>query len=112
MGTVFINWLRVFEKTVIFIRLIKQTIIDMLPFLFLYFVILIMFSLAVLILNSNRGDANSLYDDEIFSSSYLNSWFNQYLLTLGEFNFDNYTTAADQFSGVEWYFFFAATLFG
>ena len=112
MGIVFINWLRVFETTVIFIRLIKQTITDMLPFLFLYFVILIMFSLAVLILNMSRGNNQSLYDDEIFSSSYMNSWFSQYLLTLGEFNFDNYTTSADQFSGVEWYFFFAATLFG
>ena len=51
MGIVFINWLRVFESTVIFIRLIKQTVIDMVPFLCLYVVILIMFGLAVQILN-------------------------------------------------------------
>ena len=75
MGYAFINWLRVFEKTVIFIRLIKQTLVDMVPFLFLYFVILIMFSLAVLILNLRRRSEQSIYDDEIFSSSYLNSWF-------------------------------------
>ena len=68
MGIVFINWLRVFETTVIFIRLIKQTITDMLPFLFLYFVILIMFSLAVLILNLGRRSEESIYDNEIFSS--------------------------------------------
>ena len=66
MGIVFINWLRVFETTVIFIRLIKQTITDMLPFLFLYVVILTMFGFAVLILNSNRDE--SIYDDKIFSS--------------------------------------------
>jgi hypothetical protein len=59
-----------------------------------------------------RRNEDSLYDDEIFSNSYANSWFSQYLLTLGEFNIDSYTKAADQFSGVEWYFFIAATLFG
>ena len=47
MGIVFIGWLRVFEKTVIFIRLIKQTLTDMLPFLFLYLVILVMFGFAI-----------------------------------------------------------------
>ena len=95
MAYAFINWLRVFKTTVIFIRLIKQTVTDMLPFLFLYFVILIMFSLAVLFLNLRRRSEQSIYDDEIFSSSYMNSWFSQYLLTLGEFNLDNYTSTAD-----------------
>ena len=110
MGIVFINWLRVFETTVIFIRLIKQTITDMIPFLFLYVVILIMFGFAVLILNLNREE--SIYDKKIFSSQYLNSVFSQYLITLGEFDFDNYSNSTDQFTGTEWYFFIAATLFG
>ena len=112
MFTVFINWLRVFESTVIYIRLIKQTIIDMLPFFFLYLVVTIMFSFAVLILNLTRIEQKSLYDDEIFGSSYLNSFLSQYLLTLGEFGLDNYSKATEQNSGIDWFFFIGATFFG
>lgn len=74
MFVVFINWLRVFENTVLYIRLIKQTIIDMMPFFFLYLVVTVMFSFAVRILNLSRAEQNSLYDDEVFGSSYLNSF--------------------------------------
>jgi len=42
----------------------------------------------------------------------MNSGFSQYLLTLGEFSLDNYTSASEHFSGIEWYLFIAATLFG
>ena len=84
----------------------------MLPFFFLYLVVTVMFSLAVLILNLNRSSQNSLYDDEVFDSSYLNSFLNQYLLTLGEFSLDNYTKAGDQSAGIDWSFFIAATVFG
>ena len=53
-----------------------------------------------------------MYDDEIFESSYLNSFLNQYLLTLGEFSLDNYTKSTDQNSGIDWSFFLGATFFG
>ena len=60
----------------------------------------------------NLKREESLYDDEIFSISYMNSWFSQYLLTLGEFNLDTYTKSADHLVGAEWYLFIGATLFG
>ena len=112
MGFVFVNWLRVFETTVIYIRLIKQTMIDMTPFFFLYVVIMIIFSFAVLILNLNREDENDLYDNDIFASSYLNSFMSQYLVTLGEFSLDNYSKAGEPNAGIDWSFFIAATVFG
>ena len=112
MGFVFVNWLRVFETTVIYIRLIKQTMIDMTPFFFLYVVITVIFSFAVLILNLNREDENDLYDNEIFASSYLNSFMSQYLVTLGEFSLDHYSKAGELNAGIDWSFFIAATVFG
>jgi len=46
----------------------------MLPFFFLYLVVTVMFSFSVQILNLSRDEQNSLYDDEVFGSSYLNSF--------------------------------------
>ena len=112
MGFVFVNWLRVFESTVIYIRLIKQTIIDMLPFLFLYLIVTVIFSFAVLILNMNRNSGNELYDDGVSSSPYLNSFLSQYLLTLGDFSLDGYSKSTDQNSSIDWSFFIGATFFG
>jgi len=84
----------------------------MIPFFFLYLVITVIFSFASLILNLNRSSQNALYDDEVFKSSYLNSFLNQYLLTLGEFNLDNFTKASDPNNGLDWTFFLSATFFG
>ena len=112
LGIVLINWLRVFEATVIYIRLIQQTVIDVLAFFLLYLVVTGIFSFAVLIMNLRRTTANSLYDDEISTSTLFNAFLSQYLLTLGEFNFDSYTKAYDPNSGLDWSFFLAATFFG
>ena len=66
MGIIFINWLRVFERTVIFIRLIKQTMIDMIPFAFLLFVVVGLSSFCILILNMTREKTDILYNEDIF----------------------------------------------
>ena len=94
MGFVFFKWLRVFESMVIFIRLIEQTIFDMVPFFLLYSVVTIFFSQITLILKQARASfgesRESLYDDETTNIDFVSSLLSNYLVTLGEFSFDSY----------------------
>jgi len=112
MWTNFVYWLRLFEIYVLFIQLIKQTVSDMMAFLSLYLVIMVMLSSVMYTVNMNRAaDKDSLYDEEIFSSSYSNVLFSQYIQSLGEFNLDNFSKATESDSGIDWTFFIASTLF-
>lgn len=79
----FVFWLRLFENYVLYIQLIKQTVIDMLTFLSLYFGVLFLFTSVTWTLNFVRtNDPNSdvtepLYNDEIFvPGSKENAWLN------------------------------------
>ena len=112
MWSNFVYWLRLFEIYVLFIQLIKQTVSDVMAFLSLYFVIMVVFSSVVYTLNLNKdADKESLYDDEIFSDTYSNVLFNQFIQSLGEFNLDNFSKATDTDSGFDWTFFILSTLF-
>ena len=63
----FIAWLKVFEATTIFIRLIKDTMYDMRWFFFLYLVIVIWFSSMLYTINVRKSSLyrDAVYDDEI-----------------------------------------------
>ena len=62
-----ITWLKVFEATTIFIRLIKDTMYDMRWFFFLYLVIVIWFSSMLYTINVRKSSlySDAVYDDEI-----------------------------------------------
>ena len=62
-----ITWLKVFEATTIFIRLIKDTMYDMRWFFFLYLVIVIWFSSMLYTINVRKSSLyrDAVYDDEI-----------------------------------------------
>ena len=47
----FIYWMRLFETTQLFIRLIKDTLWDMIPFFALYLIIIIMFTSVMYMIN-------------------------------------------------------------
>ena len=51
----FIYWLRVFTSTIIYIRLVIQTVKEMIYFLLIFFLIVTMFGNVIYILNSNRS---------------------------------------------------------
>ena len=112
MWTNFVYWLRLFENYVLFIQLIKQTVSDMMTFMSLYLVIMVVFSSVMYTLNLNRDvDKDSLYDDEIFSDTYSNVLFSQFIQSLGEFNLESFSKATDSDSGIDWTFFIGSTLF-
>ena len=50
-----VYWLRVFTSTIIYIRLVIQTVKEMIYFLLIFFLIVTMFGNVIFILNSNRS---------------------------------------------------------
>ena len=84
------DWLRLFEQTAFYILLINETLKDIGSFLILLVVALMMFGVPMIMLNLNR-EPDAQIVDPIFNSWMLNLLLNQYLLALGEFNFDNFS---------------------
>ena len=70
--------------------LINETLKDIGSFLILLVVALMMFGVPMIMLNLNR-EPDAQIVDPIFNSWMLNLLLNQYLLALGEFNFDNFS---------------------
>ena len=84
------DWLRLFDTTSFYIKLIVVTITDILPFFLIFPIFLLMFGSSMYILQTNRGDKNAVVEE------YVGWWgidttFNQYLLSLGEFGIDEFS---------------------
>ena len=103
-------WLRLFEQTSLFVRMIVETLYDIRIFLILFILILMTFGNALLVLNQGRGAAEPLYKD-YFDIDFLNVILNQYELALGEFDteerFRLSSEGGDEFT---WVLFCAATM--
>ena len=52
------DWLRLFESTAFYVQLIKQTLLDITPFMALFFFALLLFTIPISILNLNRYKDN------------------------------------------------------
>ena len=103
------DWLRLFKKTAFYILLVGETFKEMSAFLILLFVALLMFGVPMIMLNLNRSqdDGNEVIA-EAFGHWGFDMLVNQYLLSLGEFNFENF---ADQPNSVMCFGFFIAATF-
>ena len=85
-----LEWLRVFDSTAFFIKLIGTTLVDVLPFFIIFFIFLFMFGSAFYILNMNRiGEEEEVVDTSVFKNWLFNIFLNQYLLVLGQIETDN-----------------------
>ena len=84
-----LEWLRVFDSTAFFIKLIWTTMVDILPFFMIFFIFIFMFGSADYILSMNR-DSEEKIIETIFKNWLFNTFINQYLLSLGEFGMDNF----------------------
>ena len=80
-------WLRLFESTSFYIRLIIETMKDIKFFLILFILILFTFANAILIMDQGRTER---YTVPYFGTQVVDVLFDQYLLSLGEFNGDGY----------------------
>ena len=63
MWAQFIYWFRVFERTTLYIRLIRQTIIDILDFGFIFLLVLLAAANLMFLLNINRNQTEE--NDEL-----------------------------------------------
>ena len=70
-----LEWLRVFDSTAFFVKLIMQTMIDILPFFVIFFIFIFMFGSALYILSMNRDSEEEIVDS-IFHGWLLNTFIN------------------------------------
>ena len=85
------DWLRLFEKTAFYILLVGETFVDITAFMIILAVALLMFGVPMIMLNLNRSkEEDNLVIAEAFGHWSVDMLVNQYLLSLGEFNFENF----------------------
>ena len=70
-----LEWLRVFDSTAFFIKLILQTMFDILPFFVIFFIFIFMFGSALYILSMNRDSEEEIVDS-IFHGWLFNTFIN------------------------------------
>ena len=88
----FFDWLRLFDQTSFYIKLIERTFEDIVQFLILFIIALSMIGCAMYALEQGTGggdDAGSIVEP-VFGFFYFDSIYNQYMLSLGEFSIDGF----------------------
>ena len=79
------DWLRLFEKTSFYVKLVELTLEGVGWFMILFLVALVGFGLPMSMLDMNRGE-NAHLIAQIFGWWFIDALYNQYLLSLGEFS--------------------------
>lgn len=104
-----LDWCKLFGPTSFFVRLISETIYDIRYFMIIFVVALMMFGMPLYILQLNRGEENNIVNETFGGFWFLNAFYNQYMLALGEFNIDNYGDGPQTY--LCYLFFLSATFF-
>ena len=86
------DWLRLFDETAFYMKLLKQTLEDMWSFVLIYAVGLAMVgsSMYVMQMSVVGAQENSYIVENVTSHFFLDSLYNQYMLSLGEFTMDGF----------------------
>ena len=83
------DWMRMFDTTQFYIKLIVVTVYDIYPFFIIFPVFLMTFGSSLFILNTNRDSSHELIEPTLGYWA-IDTLINQYLLSLGEFGMDNF----------------------
>ena len=107
-------WLRLFPELAFYVTMISETLVDISHFFLMFLMCVAMFANAVYVLNqmepANKVDApNEPIYFKAFNEPFIDSFFYQYLLGLGDFHMDNYT--AHPANVLIYIYFILATLF-
>ena len=88
----FFDWLRLFDETSFYIKLVEKTFQDIVQFMILFFIALAMIGSAMyaLELSFDYGENSDRIVDNTFDYFILNFLYNQYMLALGEFALDGF----------------------
>ena len=101
-------WLRLFDNTSFYVRLIVDTLFDIKYFLILFAMILMTFGNAIFILSKDRE--KSLYRDYV-SIDYINVFLNQYEMALGSWDANKYIPGDEGGDSMAWILFIITTMF-
>lgn len=85
-----LDWLRLFQETAFFIRLITETIYDIRWFILIFFCALSSFGCSLYMLQFNVPQGQNDVLPEVFGQFIIDVFYNQYMLSLGEFEMEGY----------------------
>lgn len=103
------DWLRLFESTAFYIKLLTVTVKDIGYFMVLFLVALAMVGSSMYMLQSNRTDGEEDIIRPVFKVWILDLLLNQYLLGLGMFEFEGFENHEQKY--LCWLFFLIGTFF-
>lgn len=85
-------WLRLFDSTAAFIRMLKEIVIDIIPFLTFLVICVAAFSNTLLIFDQSRriGGVEDMINQPIFGINWIDAFFRGYFVGLGEFDMENF----------------------
>ena len=106
--------MRVFERPAFFIHLIRKTVKGIRAFLLLLIIILLLFTNVLYVLNVSQNqtrymDHLQLYPEELENQNAINAFLHFYLISLGEFVWDDYGNRGEKQKIFLWFIFLAAT---
>ncbi len=101
-------WLRLFESSAAFIRMIKEIINDCVPFGVFLFVCVAMFSNTLLLFDQSRRleGIDGMINGPVFGIPWIDAFVRSYLVGLGEFDMENFSNSDGAFV---WILFILAT---
>ena len=94
-----------FAPTAFYTRLIMETFNDIVHYMIIYLLVITAFANVLYILNGQREGDERLFTDKKTGSEVSNAWMGQYMISLGEYDFEGFD------SGYMWAIFFVATFF-
>ena len=103
------DWLRLFEPTSFYIKLVTATFNDLTSFMLLFLTGLAMFGSSMYMLQLSSTSRDDSVIDSLLGHFFLDSLVNQYLLGLGEFAMDGFEEHPQKY--LCWLLFLSSTFF-
>jgi hypothetical protein len=101
------EWLRLFEKTSFYIRLIQETFADIGYFFIIFLFALAAIGSAMYMLQLNQAQGAGDIVEAVFGHFFMDLIYNQYMMSLGEFTMDGFGDHPEMI--ICYVFFLAAT---
>jgi len=101
-------WGRLFEPTAYLVTLISETLYDIKLFVLVVGILLAAFANFFLIINLNTAKEYK-YVEDYTGSRAIDAFISVYLISLGEFNLDDYSKGKSSDSALCWIFFIGAS---
>ena len=85
-----IEWFKIFDATSFYVKLVRETIIEILSFALIFITCLAMFGTFMYFLQLNQTQNGNEIVENKFDHFFLDILYNQFMLSLGEFTMDGF----------------------